>query len=163
MCVFCLFNVWKNKSGKSDAMLCCLFAMSLLVNIWPQASSVNCSCSPLCNHDTLIGWPPVITPRSMMSLPSSTQQSCRGSTKAGGSRRLQEERLRNPECGGEGWKEVSKIQKTRATHALSRIYSDPSPLLKKKYFLSFPTLISVFSLSIMQILTTNVITLCVLH
>lgn len=77
------------------------------IQTW-RCSSAHCPCSPLCNHDTLIGWLPVITPCSLMSAPSSTQQSSRGSMKTGGSRRLHEMRLRGPGYGGEGRKEVRR-------------------------------------------------------
>lgn len=49
---------------------------------------VNCLFSPLCSHDILIGRLPLRTPRNLMSVPSSTQQSSRGCMKTGGSRCL---------------------------------------------------------------------------
>lgn len=85
------------------------------IQTW-RCSSAHCPCSPLCNHDTLIGWLPVITPCSLMSAPSSTQQSSRGSMKTGGSRRLHEMRLRGPGYGGEGRKEVRRSDTGNEQH-----------------------------------------------
>lgn len=51
--------------------------------------------SPLCSHDILIGRLPLRTPRNLMSVPSSTQQSSRGCMKTGGSRCL------DPRFGGD--------------------------------------------------------------
>lgn len=67
---------------------------SLITSKWFK---VNSSFSPLCNQHTLTGWLPVIVARSVMSVPSSTWQSCRGSMKAGGSKLLLEESGENSE------------------------------------------------------------------
>lgn len=88
----CVYLMNNKIHWKSNIVLCYVYLdLKLEPKQTSRCSSVNCPCSPLCNHVTLIGWLPAITPRSVMSPPSSTLQSSRGSMKTGGSRRLQDE------------------------------------------------------------------------
>lgn len=87
-CTMLILNTW------TCVWICVFKDPSLITSKWFK---VNSSSSPLCNQHTLTGWLPVIVARSVMSVPSSTWQSCRGSMKAGGSKLLLEESGENPE------------------------------------------------------------------